>query len=165
MTTTARTIRFAVTPVPGEVGAEFEVQVFVDDVEMTSRGAGLGMSPFSLLIPENRLVASTEPRVVPIARCTCGVYGCGVTDVRIQRDGGVVHWEWLGQTPTDHGATFDAKQYDAEVARIGIDHEWERPRDTAERLILTGADRTRLADEGVTLRFAEPMFDDPSTSR
>jgi hypothetical protein len=86
MTTSTGTIRFAVGPVAREIGDEFEVQVFVDDVEMTSRGAGLGMSPFSLLVPENRLVATTEPRVVPIARCTCGVYGCGVSDVRIQRD-------------------------------------------------------------------------------
>ncbi|MFD2796610.1 hypothetical protein ACFS27_23815 [Promicromonospora vindobonensis] len=145
--------------------ADFQVRVFVDDVEMTSRGAGLGMPPSKLFVPENRLVATAESRVVPIARCTCGVYGCGVTDVRIQREDDVVHWDWIGQTPTGHGATFSAARYDAEVARAGADHAWERPTDTAERLILTGTDRTRLADEGVKLRFAELVFDDPSTYR
>jgi hypothetical protein len=165
MTSPAGTIRFAVVPVSVEAEDGFEVQVFVDDVEMTSRGAGLGMSPFSLLVPENRLVATTESRVVPIARCTCGTYGCGVTDVRIQREGSVVHWEWLHETPVDHGTTFDAAAYDAEVARIGTDHAWERPQDTAQRLILTGVDRARLAGDGLTLRFAEPVFDDPSTYR
>ncbi len=165
MTSVAGTIRFAVARVSNELGEDLEVQVFVDDVEMTSRGAGLGMSPFGLLFPENRLVATTEPRIVPIARCTCGTYGCGVTDVRIRRQGDVVHWDWLHETPADHGATFDAAAYDAEAARIGADHTWERAEDTAERLILTGVDHAWLDAEGLRLQFARPVFDDPSTYR
>jgi hypothetical protein len=49
--------------------------MFVNGVEMTAAGAGLGMDPYDLLVPDNRLIATYEPRVVPIARCECGVYG------------------------------------------------------------------------------------------
>jgi len=69
------------------VGDVFEVQVYVNGVEMTKAGAGLGMDPYDVLVPANRLVATEQPRTVPIARCECGTYGCGSTDVTIVRDG------------------------------------------------------------------------------
>ena len=47
----------------------------------------MGMDPYDVFVPDNRLVATTESRRVPIARCTCGEYGCGATDVSIVRDG------------------------------------------------------------------------------
>lgn len=159
----AETIRFEV--VAADVHDDFQVLVFVDDVEMTSRAAGAGMGPDSLFVPENRLVASTEPRVVPIARCGCGEYGCGVTDVRILRQGDAVHWDWLHETPMDHGVTFRAEQYDAAVARVAADRSWERSQDTARRQILTAADKERLRAEGLTLRSSYPVHDDPSTYR
>lgn len=82
--------------------------MFVDDVEVTALGAGLGMDPFDLFVPRNRLIAADEPRRVPIARCTCGDYGCGATDVVIARDGDRVHWEWHEQKPVEQGVTFAA---------------------------------------------------------
>ncbi|MFE7506421.1 hypothetical protein [Promicromonospora sp. NPDC057488] len=161
--TPAKTIRFEV--VAADVHDDFQVLVFVDDVEMTSRAAGAGMGPDSLFFPENRLVASTEPRVVPIARCECGEYGCGATQVRILRQGDAVHWDWLHETPMDHGVTFRADQYDAAVAQVAADHSWERPQDTARRQILTAGDKERLRAEGLTLRSPYPVHDDPSTYR
>lgn len=157
----AESIRFEIGLAPEHVGG-FKLLVFVDDVEMTSRGAGVGMSPFDTIIPTNQLVASPDPHTAPIARCTCGIYGCGSTDVRIVRDGASVHWDWLLKTPMDHGVTFPADQYDAEVARIAADRSWERPQDTAARLILTGADRDALASRGLLLSWAERDFRDPS---
>ena len=47
---------------------------------MTAAGAGLGMDPYAVLVPVNRFAAREEPVTIPVARCTCGVYGCGVTD-------------------------------------------------------------------------------------
>ncbi|MEQ7127647.1 hypothetical protein ABN034_24430 [Actinopolymorpha sp. B11F2] len=91
-------------------------------MEMTSKGAGMGMGPFDVLIPHNRLVATPDPRRLPIARCECGEYGCASTDVDIVREGEVVHWDWLIDVPMRHGVTSKAPQYDAEVARIGSDH-------------------------------------------
>lgn len=144
------TVRFDVVPAGEDVGG-FALRVHVNDVELTAAGAGLGMDPFDVLIPDNRLVATAEPRVVPIARCTCGVYGCGATDVRIVRDDDRVHWDWLLEAPVDHGVTFPADQYDAEVARIHADRSWQRPQDTVARLVLERVDPAALAVLGLTI--------------
>lgn len=44
--------------------------VYVNDVEMTSAGAGLGMDPYDVIIPANLLVASPEPHTVPSLAAT-----------------------------------------------------------------------------------------------
>jgi len=147
------TIRVEVRAVPEPVGGH-ELLVHVNDVEMTRRGAGLGMDPFDVLIPDNRLVATSTPARVPIARCDCGTYGCASTDVTIVRQDEVVHWEWREETPLDHGVTFPAQHYDDEVARIAADHGWERPEDTTARLVLTGVDREALAAHGLRVSWA-----------
>lgn len=141
-------IRFDVRFVDESVGGH-ELLVFVNEVEMTRVGAGMGMDPFDVLIPENRLTATAEPKQVPIARCECGTYGCGSTDVTIVRVGDAVHWDWIYEVPIDHGVTFPADEYDAEVARIASDHAWERPEDTTARLVLANLDRHRLAAQGL----------------
>ncbi|MFO6454127.1 MULTISPECIES: hypothetical protein [unclassified Aeromicrobium] len=96
-----------------------QLLVFVDGVEMTSEGAGMGTDPRELLVRRNRLIATEVPHRIPIARCSCGEYGCGSTDVTIVREGDVVHWDWHLEAPLPHGITFDAETYDREVARIG----------------------------------------------
>ncbi|KRB78570.1 hypothetical protein ASE01_04750 [Nocardioides sp. Root190] len=147
------TIRFEIQPADGSVGGH-EVLVHVNDTEMTSMGAGMGMDPFEILIPTNRLVAMAEPTRTPIARCDCGVYGCGSTDVTIVRVGDVVHWEWHIEVPMGHGVTFPADLYDAEVARIAADHSWERPEDTTARTILEAINHAALAEHGLKVSWA-----------
>jgi hypothetical protein len=147
------TIHFEIVPAGESVGGH-EVLVFVNDVEMTSIGAGMGMDPFDILIPTNRLLATPEPHSVPIARCECGTYGCGSTDALIVRDGDVVHWEWRLEAPINHGVTFHSEQYDAEVRRIGADHSWERPEDTTARLVLKAVDDEALANLGLRVSWA-----------
>lgn len=154
-------IWFEVAAVGDDVGGH-GLLVFVDGVEMTSKGAGMGMDPFDVLIPENRLIATAEPHRVPIARCECGTYGCSSTDVTIIRDGDVVHWDWLIDVPMRHGVTFNAEQYDAEVARVGADHGWERPADTTARLNLQAADRAALAGRGLRISWASSDYRDAS---
>jgi hypothetical protein len=80
-----------------DAGGGFQVQVFVNGAEMTSAWAGLGMDPYDLLVPSNRLVATVEPRTAGIARCSCGVYGCGSTDVTIV----VSRWDEAGRVDAD----------------------------------------------------------------
>jgi hypothetical protein len=154
------TIRFNVVPAGGD-NAGFELLVYINDVEVTSKGAGMGMDPFHVLIPENRLSASTDVTNAPIARCECGEYGCGSSDVAIARDGNVVHWDWHGDVPLDHGVSCDADEYDAEVARIGSDRSWERPEDTTARIVLQQADRELLAVNGLKLSWAVKDYRDP----
>jgi hypothetical protein len=134
---------------------EFAVEVHVNGVEMTARGAGLGMDPFDVLVP-NRFVATQEPTTIPVARCECGVYGCGMTDVRITRDRDVVRWDWLQETPTDTPAIFDAAQYDAEVRRAGEDFAWETPARTTGRLLRARDDvRAALATHELRLDWTD----------
>ncbi len=98
---------------------------------------------------------------MPIARCECGVYGCGMTDATIVREGGAVHWDWLHEAPMDHGVTFDADEYDAEVARVATDHRWERPEGTTARLVLERVDRAKRAEQGLTVSWVAKDHADP----
>ncbi|WP_088282146.1 hypothetical protein [Kineosporia sp. A_224] len=153
-------VRFAVQLADDSVGGH-EVLIFVNDVDVTRAGAGMGMEPFDLLIPRNRLVATKDPVRVPIARCDCGVYGCGSTDVTILRDGDVVHWEWAVEKPMGQGVTFAADEYDVEVARVAADRRWERPEDTSARLVLEDSDRTHLASHGLKLDWVAKDYRNP----
>lgn len=54
-----------------------------------------------------------------------------------------------------------ADEYDAEVARIGADHSWERPEDTTARLILSTVDSDALAAHGLQLSWAAKDHNDP----
>lgn len=136
-------LRLEVSPTP-RAGGEFQVQIYVNGTEMTAAGAGLGMDPYQILVPTNRLVAVSQPHTVPIARCDCGVYGCGSTDVTIMRDGDRVHWDWSLEVPMTRGVSFAAAEYDGEVARVAADHSWETPERSAGRRVLTDMDRELL---------------------
>ncbi|MGK5739373.1 hypothetical protein [Micromonospora sp. URMC 103] len=143
------TLRLAVARESAPAGNGFQVQVFVNGVEMTSAGAGLGMDPYDLLVPTNRLAATPDPATVAIARCECGVYGCRATDVTIVRDSDLVHWVWSREVPLDRRASFLATAYDAEVTRAAADHSWETAERTVGRLVLTQVDRYRLRLQGL----------------
>jgi hypothetical protein len=158
-------LRLAVVPAPPDAGGRFQVEVYVNGTEMTSVGAGLGMDPYDLIVPTNRLLATPEPRTVPIARCSCGVYGCGSTDVVIVSDGDRVYWDWLLEVPMARGVSFAADQYTAEVERLAGDHSWETAERTAGRLILTRLDREGLLTNGLTVSWVANDHRDPRLFR
>lgn len=113
-------IRFDIEPSPNEVIGGFQLLVYVNEVELTASAAGMGMDPFDILIPANQLVATAQPRVVPIVRGDCGAFGCCDSQaVTIVRDGASVHWDWHREGAIDRGLSFLADEYDAEVSRIG----------------------------------------------
>ena len=147
---------------PAQDGLEFEVLVFVNGVEMTSQAAGMGMDPYEVFVPENRLRTKSEPFETPIARCNCGTYGCGSTDVRITSDGNEVHWDWLIEKPSDRRATFRRDQYEQELDALESFTQWETPERTVGRLVLSGLDRAHLAAFGLRPSFVCNDWRDPS---
>ncbi|MET7671343.1 hypothetical protein [Micromonospora luteifusca] len=153
-------LRLEVVPASGDAGGGFQLRVYVNGTEMTSAAAGLGMDPYAVLVPTNRLVATSQPRTVPIARCDCGVYGCGSTDVTIMRDGDLVHWDWSLEVPMMRGVSFGADEYDVEVARVAADHSWETPERQAGRRVLTDLDRERLLTYGLRPSWAANDYRD-----
>lgn len=101
-----------------------EVLIFVNEVEMTSQGAGMGMSPRVLLVPTNQLRVEDSPKTVAVGCCTCGVEGCGSTDVRIEGDGSFVYWDWQKNLPAGRRMVFDRAAYDAALDAIDADRSW-----------------------------------------
>lgn len=140
---------------------DFAVQIYVNDVEMTGMGAGLGMQPETILVPENKLIAGTEPSVVPVARCDCGELGCGATWARIARSGDMVRWDWGVMVPMDHSVVFDAVQYDPEVARAGADRSREAPGLAAWQLIEQRVDRKALLAHQIVLLWGGSDYRNP----
>jgi hypothetical protein len=152
-------LRLAIVPValPGSSG--FAVEVHVNGMEMTSPGGGLGMDPYDLLIPANKLLATPAPRSLQIGRCACGDTGCAWTNVTITRDGDLVRWEWGSGAPKTF--SFAAAQYDAEVERVASDHSWETVERTAGRLVLSHVDRDALGSHGLAVDSAGNRFHHP----
>lgn len=149
------TIRLDVRPAHKSVGGH-EVVISVNGDEMTAIGSSMGMDPFDILIPVNRLAAGPEPRRIPVARCNCGIYDCGPTDALIVRDGLSVHWEWKTGSPRSRSFAFAASQYGAELARVEADRSWERRQDTVARLVLHAVDAEALAELGIKVLWAAP---------
>lgn len=154
-----------VTAAPADSGGGFQVLVFVNDVETTSIGAGLGMDPYDVLIPNNRFIAGLDATTVPVARCECGVYGCGATDVTITREGDRVRWQWHHEKPMQRDAVFDTTAYDREVDRASVDLEWETADRAAGRLILTNTDRALMRGHGLDFCWVDNDYRDQSTFR
>lgn len=142
--------------------AGFEIQVFVNDVEMTALGAGMGMDPYELIVPAGRMAGGPEPVALPIAQCGCGTYECGSTDVVVTRDGDVVHWDWKEEVPMERRVTFAAREYDEEVLRLESDHEWETTSRRVGRLVLTAL-LDRDLPEGCSVDWLGTSFRDATS--
>lgn len=136
------------------------VEVRVDGRELTAAGAGLGMPAWDVLGLTHAWAARDEPHTEPFARCGCGTYGCGSTDVTISREPGLVRWRFTLEVPGIDEVAFDEDAYDAEIARSLADHSWERPSVTAGRLVRERLDHRGLADRGLTLLWAARNFKD-----
>jgi hypothetical protein len=153
-------LRFEIVPAR-ELERSYEVLIYVNGVEITEAGAGMGMHPFDLIVPANQLAATAEPRRVVVARCTCGEPGCGSTEAEITRDGDAVHWDWYVDVPLNHGVSFEATAYDAAIEQLAADRSWQQPVDTASRLVLEDVDRDVLGSAGLELSWAAADHRDP----
>lgn len=155
-------VGFEVQPAGPEAGGGFEVQIFVNGVELTSKGAGMGMDPYDVIVPKNRFLPQDAPHELPAARCGCGVYGCGVTDLYVTPDPstGRIEWEWRVERPMRDRPVFDWTQYVDACERLSADTSWETPDRTVGRLVLRDPRLATLAEHGLAISWLGDRYDD-----
>jgi hypothetical protein len=98
-------------------------------------GDMLGLDPDDILTQPCPLLAHCRGTVT-VARCSCGVTGCGSEEVAVTETGGQVTWSSGGKTVM----SVDALKYRSEVVRALNDFSWETPDRTAARLFKAKVD-------------------------
>jgi hypothetical protein len=149
-------VEFRVYPSPET--NDFEVRVFVDDEDFLRKHwpEMIGMDPYDIL-SHDVLAPGNTPRGVMIARCSCGVWGCGNVSAQISQEGDTVLWDaWMEDTEasTSGRLQFDKKLYLQAVERAIEDKSWESPDRTAARLLSTILDSEMLAANGLSFQWA-----------
>ncbi|MGW2397349.1 hypothetical protein ACWCYY_12420 [Kitasatospora sp. NPDC001664] len=109
------------------------------DIIAEAFAPGPGHEPERLLSADRGLRAGDEPREVELAEAECTWGCCGALCTTVERVGDHVLWHsWRdrnGPAPELPDFRFDARRYDAEVARAEQDHSWEWPARTTARLL------------------------------
>jgi hypothetical protein len=149
MVATYRQLRIDVRPSPET--NDHEVRFFGDGDDIIARfwNDMMGLDPDDILVAPCPLDASSKPHKATVARCSCGVIGCGSVEVDIERSTDDVKWSW-GDSESPRAVSFLATNYDEELRRALIDTSWETPDRTAARLLRNYVDRQSLASHGLT---------------
>jgi hypothetical protein len=135
---------------PSPDSNDHEVRFLVDgeDIIHSWWDDMLGLDPDEILVPPSSLRREGR-HTVTIARCSCGIVGCGSNDVEIYPDDDAVVWRGVGAP-----LRFRASDYLAEVERAEQDISWEPAHRTVARLVRLSVDRERLARHGLTFQWA-----------
>ncbi|CAG0929682.1 hypothetical protein PLCT1_01108 [Planctomycetaceae bacterium] len=145
--TTHEYTSFQIVVLPSPDTNDHEVRFIADGVDLIESfcEGSLGLDPDDVLLP-NALAASSAPHVALIARCDCGVIGCGDIEAEITLVGEVVTWV-LGpeQSGTSPILRFAAASYIRELERATADTSWETPDRTAARLLRASVNQEMLA--------------------
>ena len=128
-----------------------EVQLIGDGDDLIERfwDGMIGLDPTDILLDPSLLDVGTAPHRATVARCVCGVIGCGSVEVEVRIDGDHVLW-----TDHDRVLRFHARQYANELARAKADTSWETPERTAARLVRAAVNRKALAGHGLSFEWA-----------
>jgi hypothetical protein len=147
-------VRLRITVRESPSTGDHEVCLFGDDDDLVDifGDKSIGLDPGDLLSTPCSLVADTTPREVRIARCDCGVVGCGDVFVSVVADSEIV--TWTGLFGSSAIRTFDASAYHTEVTRALSDHSWETPDRTTARLVSESVDREALSRFGLQFLWA-----------
>lgn len=115
-----------------------------------------GFDPDEMLGKRSPLLPAGPWRRVAVARCSCGIEGCGVIAPLVSERDGIITWSdfrdytgvFTGPTPPDDAdqlgggrpwllpdLRFSATQYRKEVRRASSDRGWETTRRAAARLL------------------------------
>src|SRR3954471_19062509 len=76
----------------------------------------MGLDPDDILVEPCLLHSEAKPHRATIARCNCGVIGCGSIDVEVKQSQGIVDWTW-GREGSRQTISFLGATYDAEIER------------------------------------------------
>ncbi|WP_051942787.1 hypothetical protein [Streptacidiphilus rugosus] len=121
------------------MGAAVHPMIDGRDIVAEAFDPGPGHAPERLLSAKGPLRAGDAPHEVELAEAECTWGCCGALCVTVRREGDQVVWGgWRdrnGPPPALPDFRFDARAYDAEVARAEADHSWEWPARTTARLL------------------------------
>ncbi len=148
-----RCFRIEVRPSPST--NDHEVRFFADGDDLITHfwDDMIGLDPDDILVESCPLRTSSESHRATVARCSCGVIGCGSLEVEVARAGDSVEWTWAG-TNEPQSLKFLANSYKAEVERVLRDTTWETPDRTAARLLAGRVNREILSLRGLTYSWA-----------
>jgi hypothetical protein len=138
---------------PSEETNDHEVCLLGDGEDLIDRfESGLiGLDPDDILIPPSPLIATSVPHLATVARCDCGVIGCGSLEVTISREGEAVVWR---STHSPMLVQFDADLYDRELERAVNDRSWETADRKTARLIRESVDRCAPSERDLRFEWA-----------
>ncbi len=120
---------------------DHEVRFIADEEDIIAhleKGV-IGLDPDDILVEPCPLRGSAKPHRATVARCDCGVIGCGDIEVEVRRSQDIVEWETRSDPPQT--LQFPSPVYDAEVERALHDTSWETPDRTAARILGRTVDR------------------------
>lgn len=121
-----RQLRIDIRPSPET--NDHEVRFFGDGDDIIARfwDDMMGLDPDDILVEPCPLDASSKPHKATVARCSCGVIGCGSIEVNIERSPVDIKWFW-GEAGSPQALSFLAASYDEELRRALSDTSWETP--------------------------------------
>jgi hypothetical protein len=142
---------FGIRVRPSAETNDHEVRLIGDEDDLIDRfwDGMIGLDPDDILVEPCRLRPSGHPHAATIARCECGVIGCGSVEVEVRSDGDGVLWIEENRT-----LRFSADQYLAEIRRAQADTTWETADRTAARLVRAGVPSEWLTKNGLSFEWA-----------
>jgi hypothetical protein len=148
-----RDFRIEVRPSPDT--NDHEVRFFGDSLDIISSfwTDMIGLDPDDILLAPCPIAPTDGTHRVTVARCSCGVVGCGSIEVEISRSLDYVEWKWANRD-SPLSIRFLAASYHKELARSLADTSWETPDRTAARLLSNAVDREALSQHGLTFNWA-----------
>jgi hypothetical protein len=139
-----QSIEFRVLPSPET--NDFEVRIFVDGRDLIEKHLPgmMGADPDDVLSFEH-LAPRDAPHETMIARCDCGIVGCGSVAATVSSEGDCVIWDVSGGYPRHYRMVFEREQYLRALGQAIGDKSWETQARTAARLLSSLVDRDALA--------------------
>jgi hypothetical protein len=169
-----RRLELRVEPYDPVTVDQFELIILVDGENLLAAQRFVGFDPWDILGPDVPLLPPQPIPRVAVARCGCGIAGCGALAPLILKRGDEVVWTDFRSFTGDYDGpiaeddpdltratvcdlpevVFDGTQYRAEVARASADYSWETPQRRTTRLFVEYLDREtdRLSELGWRLR-------------